>query len=110
VSLIVPSLAAEWSAGGVDDCWWDEVDVVGANEDVPAGVVHVAVVGLAEKNTVTESMAMCPSVTGGSDPGQANKLAVLLDALDGVVISSAERSSLHLVGRFRGNHRGGHRR
>jgi hypothetical protein len=45
VSLIVLSLAAEWFAGGVDDCWWDEVDVVGVDEDVPAGVVHVAVVG-----------------------------------------------------------------
>jgi hypothetical protein len=37
----------EWCASGVDDCWWDEVDVVGVDEDFPAGVVHVAVVRLA---------------------------------------------------------------
>src|SRR5947209_18088673 len=23
----------EWSAGRVDDCWWDEVDIVGVDED-----------------------------------------------------------------------------
>ena len=37
----------EWRASGVDDGWWDEVDVVGVDEDFPAGVVHVAVVRLA---------------------------------------------------------------
>jgi hypothetical protein len=45
----------QWFAGWVDDCWWDEVDVAGVDEDFPAGVVHVAVVGLAEENTVLEA-------------------------------------------------------
>ncbi|MGB6165476.1 MAG: hypothetical protein WCF33_19465 [Pseudonocardiaceae bacterium] len=42
-------------------------------------------------------MANVPTTT--LPAGQANKLAVLLDALDGVVISDSERTSLNwLVG------------
>jgi hypothetical protein len=52
-------LAAEWSARGVDDCWWDEVDVVGVDGDFPAGVMRV-VMGLAEKNAVAWWVARSP--------------------------------------------------
>ncbi len=34
----------QWGAGPVDDLGWDEVDVAVANEDFPAGVVHVPMV------------------------------------------------------------------
>ena len=37
----------EWCAVGVDDCWGDEGDVVGVDEDLPPGAVHVPVVCLA---------------------------------------------------------------
>jgi hypothetical protein len=39
------------------------------------------------------------TLTGEDSPG---RLVVLLNALDGVVISSVERVILHLVGRIRG--------
>jgi hypothetical protein len=45
--LLATEGVAEWSAGGVDDYWGDEIDVAGADEDFPAGVVHVAVMSLA---------------------------------------------------------------
>jgi len=38
---------------------------------------------------------MSNAPTTSLPPGQANKLAVLLDACDGVVISAAERASLN---------------
>ena len=46
---------------------------------------------------------MSNAPTTSLPPGQANKLAVLLDALDGVAFSDGERASL--AGRGRGAHR-----
>ncbi len=39
-----------------------------------------------------------------TSPGQAARLAMLLDALDGVAISNAELASLTLTGRIRNQH------
>ena len=43
---------------------------------------------------------MSNAPTPSLSPGQASKLAVLLDALDGVVISDAERASLTWLAGF----------
>jgi hypothetical protein len=45
----------EWCAVGVQNGWWDEFDVAGVDEDLPPGVVHVAVVGLAEQDAVVDA-------------------------------------------------------
>ncbi|MGB7798174.1 MAG: hypothetical protein WBL53_18235 [Pseudonocardiaceae bacterium] len=39
----------KWGAGRVDDGGWDEFDVAGVDEDFPAGVMHVPMVGVAEQ-------------------------------------------------------------
>jgi hypothetical protein len=37
----------KWCAVGVDDCWWDELDVATVDEDLPPGAMHMPMVGLA---------------------------------------------------------------
>ena len=43
---------AQWSTIRIQNCWGDELGVARADEDFPAGAVHVSVVGLAQQNTV----------------------------------------------------------